>query len=91
LTLSFQNAPSSESLEISAARLRFRSTSKRPPERLEAPVQVLDDGVGRSRGHAQRSVVLTAVAGRRRLQAARASAPAVNAAHAQAKESPIIV
>ena len=45
--LSDQKSGSSESRAISATRERFRSTSKRPPERLEAARQLCDALLGR--------------------------------------------
>jgi hypothetical protein len=48
--LSPQNSVDSESLAISATRWRFRSTSKRPPEPLEAAGQV-GEQVGGGGGH----------------------------------------
>jgi hypothetical protein len=44
--LSFQKLASSERRRISAARARLRSTSKRPPERVETPLDP-DEKLGR--------------------------------------------
>jgi hypothetical protein len=46
---SVQNPGSSERREISAMRERFRSTSKRPPERLQPPSEVGQGFCGRGR------------------------------------------
>jgi hypothetical protein len=48
--LSFQKPGSSDSRAISAARVRFRSTSKRPPERVDAVREVVEQLCGRC-GH----------------------------------------
>jgi hypothetical protein len=52
--LSPQNSVDSESLVISAIRWRFRSTSKRPPESVEAAGQV-GEQVGGGGGHVEDS------------------------------------
>jgi hypothetical protein len=71
---------------ISSTRERFRSTSKRPPERLQAALQLGDVFLRRS-GHLQ----VSRGSRRRPARHAAASAAAVAAAQAQAKRSPNLV
>src|SRR5689334_20432968 len=89
LALSFQKPGSSERRAISPARERFRSTSKRPPERVESLLQVGQELGGRC-GHGGR-VLLAASAPRRRDRSAITSAAAPYRLAAPAKRSPTLV
>ena len=80
-----QKPGSSERREISATRERFRSTSKRPPERLQACGDLVEAGGGRGR-HGGRFSWRWLRAGRRRIAAPSTSTDAM--AQPQAKISP---
>jgi len=88
LALSVQKVGASESREISSTRPRFRSTSKRPPERLQAARQLGEAFLHRSSHGSQ---VSRGFAPRRLRRTATARAAAVAAAHAHAKKSPNLV